>query len=878
MNFRPLTEEYANVATIPANVAPVPGSSKAIERLLTKRQNEHKSTLDFLRRECRKINLQIEDEIRNEGNSLKESLGKIKAQLDRETSVFKDSGEEELANLCIGTFETSVQDLNNRRLAIIDQFYDKLQDLEKKRLRFFKRVFNEAYRKTGKINHLLPYDLAYFFDQEITKTNEISLSNYGHYAQIHTDLKLQIQEEIRVFFLNLHDLKERHKVAVTNMRWKEVIVPREHVIETTKLPFLGFGDPNYADVTLPMTATDLAQWEQGIQTTLESLDANAKKLISLYKMAVLQIFNRFFDDMKVITNTLTDESDQASNHLNLEAISSEPYYKSLLVDVAELYTCDIAELQNLWTNITTYMESNINNTNIFLKNSAHLWDNHFARTDEIKKLVLKEMTNLIEKHHKLAQNFEKKMYNALDKLREGSSTAKLNKHLKEVNKFLDATGNLYSSQCAAEIKLLKKYYDLTEQECELLISELDRFLSENADKEPILERKSWQNINGLQEHEQVSPTNSEDDLIPYQMKSCQYQVDAVNNWMFGLWEAIKSYMVTCRSELLNQAEQWMEKVKTKLRKRLEIREATLRPRYSRVKTMIYDVRLKELENHQTFMQKLENKVQKYVADSHQSVELSKEKRVKIVENFESEMKEIEEKLKNATKSFQVAACIEQTKTLSGEVRRKFDETFHENYSEIEQNRKNINAMICHFGTSIKLFSEGGDFSRDEAKIYKKRFQKIQKSVPKKFKKVYAEFEASKPPILNTFRRTEIAILDRLNKSLQEFEHNEKTCDKIRQLRENIRKLAYETKFKVHRIDACIDYFRDMSKIEIWKRKHFDIMRNALQECIEKIVEIGNFVIGDGENIGKSYIFQLSQLIDSSFEEIEQSAQVSLNAS
>ncbi|XP_044262953.1 uncharacterized protein LOC123010272 isoform X2 [Tribolium madens] len=878
MNFRPLTEEYTNVVSIPANVASLPGSSKTIERLLTKRQNEHKSTLDFLRLECRKINLQIEDEIRSEGNSLKESLGKIKTQIEAETSVvFKDMEEEKLANLSFGTFETlmqTIQDLNNRRLRIIDQFYDKLQALEKKRLTFFKGVFNEAYRKTGKICHLLPYDLAYYFDQEISKINEISMSNYGHYAQMHTDLKLQIQEEIPVFLINSHDAKERHKMAVTNMKWKEVMPPRErnNIIESTKLPFLALGDPSYAQVSLPLSATDLEMWEQRIQKTLESLDVTAKKLISLYKIAVLQIFNRFFDDLKLITNALTEEDNQLNNRLTLESITSGPY-KSILLDVAELYTCDIAELQNLWTNITTYMETNINNTNTFLKNSAHLWDNHFARTDEIKELVLKDLTNLIEKHNKLAQTFEKKMNNSLDKLREGSSVAKLNKHLRDVNKFLDLTGNLYSSQCEAEIKLITKYYELTEQETELLISELDRFLGENADKEPIHERRSWQNINVAQE-QQPSPNNSEDNLIPYQMKCCQYQVDAVNNWMFGLWEALKAYMVTCRSEQLKQAEQWMDHVKSKLRKRLEIRESTLRPRYIRVKTMIYDVRLKELEDHQNSIQKLENKVQKYVTDSRQATQLSKEKRVEIVEEFESAMRGIEEKLQNSTKSFHVAACIEQTKTLSEEAKTKFEETFKDNYNEIEQNRKNIIAMICHFGTKIKLFSEGGNFNRDEAKIYKKRFLKMQKGVPKKFKKVYAEFEASKPEIVNMFRRIEIAVLDRLNKSLKEFEHNEKTCEKIKQLRENIRKLAYDTKFKIHRIDANIDYFSDMSKIEIWKRKHFDIMKDALQECIEKIVEIDNFMIGDSENIERSYIFQLNELIDSSFEEIATTAKAS----
>lgn len=94
-------------------------------------------------------------------------------------------------------------------------------------------------------------------------------------------------------------------------------------------------------------------------------------------------------------------------------------------------------------------------------------------------------------------------------------------------------------------------------------------------------------------------------------------------------------------------------------------------------------------------------VKKYVTDSNQSIQIFKEIRNEIVEDFESQMREIEEKLKNATKSLQIASCINQIKSLSEEVKTKFDQTFRDNYNEIDENRTDINKMICHFGTSIK---------------------------------------------------------------------------------------------------------------------------------------------------------------------------------
>lgn len=49
------------------------------------------------------------------------------------------------------------------------------------------------------------------------------MSNYRHFAEVHADLKLQIQEEIRVFHLNLYEIKEKQRSVVKSLKWKEVL-------------------------------------------------------------------------------------------------------------------------------------------------------------------------------------------------------------------------------------------------------------------------------------------------------------------------------------------------------------------------------------------------------------------------------------------------------------------------------------------------------------------------------------------------------------------------------------------------------------------------------------------------------------------------------
>lgn len=73
-----------------------------------------------------------------------------------------------------------------------------------------------------------------------------------------------------------------------------------------------------------------------------------------------------------------------------------------------------------------------------------------------------------------------------------------------------------------------------------------------------------------------------------------------------MWEEIRLYMATCKDELTEQADEWMGKIIKKLEKRKELKTSVLNPRYKRIKTMIHDVRLEELESHKKLIQKIEN--------------------------------------------------------------------------------------------------------------------------------------------------------------------------------------------------------------------------------------------------------------------------------
>jgi hypothetical protein len=372
-----------------------------------------------------------------------------------------------------------VQNCNNSRLELIDGFYEVVKRLERQRSKSFKVVLNEGYKKMGQISFLLPYDLLDYFEHEITvsrgrcETSELSTIILENKRNHHEQLLLllasphgsknksprrgpalsvgldgrqgQIQSGREKTESSRSDVSRfasgrafcifcRFRDSQLHKRCDFIGCPKEHLQE------VDMGDNSFG--SMPIHSADVELWSRQIKVTLDSLDANAKKLLGLYKMAVVHIFNRFFDDLKTITNALTeDEKKSEENSLNMEYFNSE-MYQDIVDDIAEQYTCDVADLQKLWNSVTGYMETNIKNTYTFLNGSAHLWDGHFARVNDGKAVILEDLRLLIARNDKAAQEYEKKIYKILDKMREQSTIPKLDKDLDELNKFLDSVGKL----------------------------------------------------------------------------------------------------------------------------------------------------------------------------------------------------------------------------------------------------------------------------------------------------------------------------------------------------------------------------------------------------------------------------------------------------
>lgn len=134
---------------------------------------------------------------------------------------------------------------------------------------------------------------------------------------------------------------------------------------------------------------------------------------------------------------------------------------------------------------------------------------------------------------------ESKVCIAIDKLRQEATKTGLDKGLVSLNKLLDNLHETYKiknytytsfihyncryvADCQNELKIVNKYPEMIREETELLIKELRQFL--NAYPKTIGE---------IRRASRCTIPEEPDVTLPAQMKMCEYEVLALNNWMLG---------------------------------------------------------------------------------------------------------------------------------------------------------------------------------------------------------------------------------------------------------------------------------------------------------------------------------------------------------
>lgn len=229
----------------------------------------------------------------------------------------------------------------------------------------------------------------------------------------------------------------------------------------------------------------------------------------------------------------------------------------------------------------------------FIEAASVLWGRHFHRTKVLQTIILRDMENTVQRNNDLCELYESKLNVLIDTLRQEPTKEKLNKTLGEVKVVLTQVEEQYNVHHQSEIALLKKYQEAFNLLSDILVEEVKRFLEvypPDKELDPKICRARASQTNIL-----ADPFEK---LIPNQMFYFKFQIGAISNWQFGLWESINNYLEVAKADVQAEIDQWIQRRLARAEVRKNIRLSYHRSRINKIQAYIYEERLEELGQHQ----------------------------------------------------------------------------------------------------------------------------------------------------------------------------------------------------------------------------------------------------------------------------------------
>lgn len=229
----------------------------------------------------------------------------------------------------------------------------------------------------------------------------------------------------------------------------------------------------------------------------------------------------------------------------------------------------------------------------FIETACVLWGRHFHRTKVLQTIILRDIENTVQRNNDMCELYESKLNVLIDTLRQEPTKETLNKTLGNIKVLLAQVEEQYNVQYQSEIGLLKKYQEAFNFLSDILVGEVKRFVEvyppdRELDPKICRARASQTNI----------PADPLEKLIPNQMFYFKFQIGAISNWQFGLWESINNYLEVAKVDVQAEIDQWIQRRLTRANARKNIRLSYHRSRINKIQAYIYEERLEELCQHQ----------------------------------------------------------------------------------------------------------------------------------------------------------------------------------------------------------------------------------------------------------------------------------------
>ncbi|KAL3280051.1 hypothetical protein HHI36_017558, partial [Cryptolaemus montrouzieri] len=164
-------------------------------------------------------------------------------------------------------------------------------------------------------------------------------------------------------------------------------------------------------------------------------------------------------------------------------------------------------------------------------------------------------------------NLNNKMNLLIDLLRQDSCEENLQKSLEQIKATISTIDTLIQSHLKDETAVVEKFHQLGLTNVDILRDELERFIKQfvpppDADPRIMKKRASWMDVDELK---------TQDHLFSKQFLNCRFLMQAIDNWQFGVWQGLITFMDTAKGVITKELTQWADNEKRILSSRSELK-------------------------------------------------------------------------------------------------------------------------------------------------------------------------------------------------------------------------------------------------------------------------------------------------------------------
>ncbi|XP_065647326.1 coiled-coil domain-containing protein 180 isoform X7 [Hydra vulgaris] len=695
-----------------------------LKKIEESRKERHDDVIEVMNQELAFISLELESHVEDACKSTKSYLDNNTEDIDSFLDQIRDN--EKLMKLSMNNLKmlwNLIEKHSVKRSMRINQLGESLENIEINRAKLVTDMLHTCCRKLNGIAYIKPVEVYKLLEDKAMEINMSILQNHKSYTElIGRLLTVDVERENnqKIFWESKVEVWKDTKLSAITEMHKEIVPPF-------------------------CSEAAVYQWSHDITLATQNIDNVQNKYKSMIQQEQQNILCLCEDYVTKTKQELVKE--EIVNEANIEELANNIFYP-LLWERKALFANQLEKLENCMFDVSAKHKQNLSLLFEYVHGAALIWSNHESGICEKKQRLQQYLDGSRQRHDKENKAKECMLDTILDKMRQDSTNEMLAVSLNQTIELLEFIKKSYYEFHKQQQTICERFPKMYMKELNKYSSEICAYfgvvINEDSDFSEICQKmnQSFENLSGVVEINlsldnislvSMQPGINQDLNLAEQqchlnvqqyIKSFEIPTKVfaeLKSWFFTKFmENLKNLKENSKDHALLYMNEKILEIDNELQFRLQLHN----PRQNNCKKDIHDVRTAELYAHSA-------RVSEHNTAVVESIALVKRKVQEVLYNpkkqrdlFLSAMDKLEESLSkvahiNEFNQVQVK-CIECLNQVSLIISKSISELRTECINILNKSR----SANTEFSSSMRLFSEGGNFSYDETVALKKKLAKM----------------------------------------------------------------------------------------------------------------------------------------------------------